>query len=123
MSGFKDAIDKWTGKTKKRLRFVFVNSIALAHESITEGSLLTGAPGQPVQTGQLKASWIVEATETKARITSNLRYARPIEDGQRNGKELTLRSSVGGFHSVKLTVAGWQRIVEYATSRARTEIP
>jgi hypothetical protein len=60
-------------------------------------------------------------TPTVALISTNIAYAPDIEEGARlvsrgqvtgsTRQRLNLRSSVGGFHSVKLTLGGWERIV------------
>jgi hypothetical protein len=103
-------------------------------DSIVEGSELTGAPGQPVDTGNLRNSWQrIPVSRDVTEIVTNTVYAPDIEDGVRRGEvvgvgaddatdgikapdtTLTLRSEVGGFHSVKLTRAAWARIVEDAT--------
>jgi hypothetical protein len=90
---------------------LFVGTTTEVQRSIVEGSEITGAPGQPVDTGALKASWIPEfVSESEWQTTTNLDYAPIIEDNLRGA---TLRSPVGGFHSVKRTVAGFPRIVEH----------
>lgn len=93
------------------LRDVFVGTANEALRSIVEGSELTGAAGQPVDTGFLRASWQVTFDGGSATIGSNAAYAEPIEDGTGKHGPLTLRSKVGGFHSVKTTVANFDRIV------------
>lgn len=101
-------------EAKNRELFVAVCALVLA--SIAFGSEITGAPGQPVLTGALRASWILEfVSQTLARITTNLVYARGIEDGVGPYGPLTLRSSVGGFHSIELTRTGFPRIVAHVT--------
>jgi len=92
---------------------VFVNTAAAVKDSITDGSSLTGSPGQPVQTGHLKASWqLTFQSQQEALISTNTVYALQIEDGiSWRGTPLTLRSAVGGFHSVKLTVLNFDRLV------------
>lgn len=79
---------------------------AAVHESITVGSARTGSPGQPVDTGTLINSWqnVPDLDGMGATIGTNVVYAPAIEDGIGPHGPLTLRSSVGGFHSVKLTV-------------------
>jgi hypothetical protein len=68
-----------------------------------------------VSTGNLKASWqLTFESPDAALISSNVEYAEIIEDNIRGA---TLRSKVGGFHSVKLTIAGWQRLVEDETRK------
>ncbi|HXG70336.1 MAG TPA: hypothetical protein VNJ04_06940 [Gemmatimonadaceae bacterium] len=93
-----------------------------AHESIQTGSPITGAPGQPVDTGALRASWQVEyPAANEALISTNLEYAQPIEDGIGKHGPLQLRSAVGGWHSLKMTVAGFQRIVNHVTREVAGE--
>lgn len=95
---------------------LFVNVCSAAKFSITDGSPLTGAPGQPVDTGALKASWQLEfESPTRALISTDKEYAEGIEDGIGPHGPITIRSPVGGTHSVALTVAGIDRIVEDET--------
>lgn len=106
------AIKTWTRKVDARSQAFFTGVVDKTHESIQLGSVITGSPGQPVRRGTLRNSWIKSfASPTLAEITTNLVYAPDIEDGMRNGKPLVLRSQVGGFHSVALTRAGFDRIV------------
>jgi hypothetical protein len=98
---------------------VFVNSASAALDSITNGSAVTGAPGQPVDTGALKASYQLTFTSPKRFIiTSPLPYALANEDGVNNGRPYIQRSPVGGRHSVALTVLGMQRIVDVAVAES-----
>lgn len=77
--------------------------------SIRDGDTATGAPGQPVDTGALYKSWRKRKVARREwEIVSNSPYADVIEENRRGA---TLRSSVGGFHSVKLTRLGWNRLV------------
>jgi hypothetical protein len=88
----------------------------MAKESITDGSELTWSPGQPVQSSRLKDSWILELSEWVAVIVSRgVPYAKAIEEGVGPHGPLTLRSEVGGWHSIKLTKAGMSKIVAAAT--------
>ena len=113
---FMDEVRQFQIKAEQRARDIHNGIADLAYSSIVEGSPVTGAPGQPVDTGNLKASWqnTVEGPLTRL-LSTNVIYAPIIEDGSRAGRALTLRSKVGGFHSVKLTIAAWPRIVEWVT--------
>lgn len=116
---------------ESRQQQVFTGMVDEIHRSIVEGSEITGAPGQPVgqthiehgQThvgGTLKISWQKWFNSpTSAMIATDIVYAPSIEHGIGRFGELTLRSSVGGFHSVKMTVAAWQRIADYVVARVR----
>ncbi|HXH43300.1 MAG TPA: hypothetical protein VNK51_05550 [Bradyrhizobium sp.] len=113
---FSDDLNRFSATLETRSRDVFVGVVEKAHESIQTGSAITGAPGQPVDTGALRASWQVQyPAADEALISTNLEYAQPIEDGIGKHGPLQLRSAVGGFHSVKTTVAGFQRIVDQVT--------
>lgn len=97
-------------KTKFKTQAVFVNTASAVKGSIVDGSGVTASPGQPVDTGTLKASWqLTFESPTSALVSTNVEYAPVIED---NARGATLRSKVGGFHSVKYTVAGFERLVE-----------
>lgn len=80
--------------------------------SITVGSPITGAPGQPIDKGDLIKSWrmLPQNDQDKILIVSNLIYAPIIED---NWRDAQLRSKVGGFHSVKMTKLAFNLIVAY----------
>jgi hypothetical protein len=83
-------------------------------ESIRVGSPVTGAPGQPVKTGALLASWVrVQSGPHAVQFYSGLPYASVIEHNLRGAQ---LRSAVGGFHSVKLTKNGFLNIVNHELS-------
>jgi hypothetical protein len=111
---------------------VFLAVATHAHRSIVEGSEVTGAPGQPVDTGNLKASWQLSfPAPDRALISTNVVYApiiesgiRPIGSGRgnatgRTGLRITLRSPVGGFHSVQLTIDGLTRIIAHESARLK----
>jgi hypothetical protein len=106
---FSQDLARFAEKVEKRQRALFVRATLEVQRSVVEGSEITTAPGQPVDTGALKGSWQPEyLTDWTWQTTTNLVYAPIIEEGQ----NMTLRSEVGGFHSVKLTRGGWQRIVD-----------
>jgi hypothetical protein len=113
-------------------RALFPGVVDLAHDSIQNGSALTGSPGQPVGQygpgyhpgkvgGVLKASWQKwYPSPTEAMIATDAPYALQEEEGisyAHGGEPITQRSSVGGFHSRKLTVAAMQRIVDFVTQQ------
>ena len=111
---FAGDLDKFSAKLEKRGRAIFLGSSTEVKRSITDGSAVTGAPGQPVQIGHLKRSWqLTFPAAWRSRIATKVAYAPPIELGVGQFGPLTLRSSVGGFHSVALTRAGWGRIVAF----------
>ena len=123
MSDFGAQVRQWTQAVKAMHRDAFTNVAAATKASITDGSLVTGSPGQPVQTGRLKASWVLAFIgPNEARISTNVIYAPFIEEGiSGRGKALTLRSPVGGFHSVHLTMAGFDQLVADVLSGPKGE--
>jgi len=107
---FADDLQRFAAKTQGKSNALFINVAKDVKASIVDGSAVTGAPGQPVDTGNLKASWqLTFEAKHSALISTNVAYAPVIEDNIRGAK---LRSQVGGFHSVKLTVGAFDRIVE-----------
>ena len=108
---FKDDMEAFVKKVKARERALFINSTSHVETSIKVGSTVTGAPGQPVDTGNLLNSWhrTFESRDV-ARVSTNVEYAPIIEDNDRGA---VFKSAVGGAHSVKLTEAAWPKIVEH----------
>lgn len=101
---------------------VFFGCVFDALASIKTGSAETGAPGQPVDTGNLRNSWQVEFDDpefpTEATIGTPVEYAQAVEDAVGpHGHVLYGKSGVGGSHSAKLTVATFQRIVDRNVER------
>jgi len=136
-SAFEAQIHAFEAKVDDRLRRV-VNECAIEiQRSVVEGSEITGAPGQPVDTGFLRSTWIPRFLEAWRWLTStNAAYARAQEEDLRSaydpqgvdrpkglerqgGTNRKGPSTVGGHHSVKMTRAGWQRIVDVAVQRVR----
>lgn len=107
---FESDLARFFANTKYKTQAAFINTASAVKESVVNGSPLTSAPGQPVDTGNLKASWqLTFESPTAALISTNVEYAPVIEYNTRGA---TLRSQVGGFHSVALTVGGFERLVE-----------
>lgn len=128
-----------------RSRATFLGSVNAVHGSIREGSEISGAPGQPIDTSDLFNSWQETYPEDwVGQTATNLEYAETIEHGQQQpyvtspaervieetgqvisvegGTQvtpgpMTVRSKVGGFHSVKLTRAAWPRLLEDVVSK------
>ena len=119
MSSFSDQIKAFSRKVETQERDIFTGVVDMAHESIVEGSPVTGSPGQQVDTGALHDSWIKEyPSKDEAIISTNLAYAPNEEDNiSSHGTPITQRSEVGGPHSVRLTLAGFDRIVDVVTAR------
>lgn len=115
---FESDIDRFVVKLEGRAQ-TMVPEIGLAvHESIQTGSPITGAPGQPVDTGNLRASWQFRLVSPEvAEITTNVEYAPAIEAGIGPHGPMTVRSEVGGFHSVAMTVANFDRLVDHVLNR------
>jgi hypothetical protein len=142
MSSFADDLAAFNEKLARVSKDVFANATSAVKDSITEGSAITGSPGQPVDTGYMKLSWQAGFNEMPAfpldgtgpkkdpawtggavatpppavpagdivtsYIVTNTQYAEYQEDGTGPPKV----STVGGHHSVKLTHAGFQRLLD-----------
>jgi len=118
MPQFSDELRHFAVKLQTRNREIFAGVVDESFRSIVEGSELTGAPGQPVDTGILKASWQrFPEGDNSVTIATNVEYAPYIEDGANSRGPFQLRSAVGGFHSLAQTVAGSDRIVEAVAAR------
>lgn len=104
---------------------VFTGLVDLAHDSIQNGSPITGAPGQQVDHGDLKASWQKwYPSPEEAMISTDSPYAEQEEEGiAASGKAITQRSQVGGPHSRKLTVAGLPAILDIVTRQVAGDVP
>lgn len=122
MTSFSDQLRTFTAKITASSQAVFTGTVEEATRSIVEGSEITGAPGQPVDTGTLKGSWQTWYDDPNtATIGTNVEYAPYIEDGGNSRGPFTLRSEVGGWHSVAQTRAGLQRIVDVVTARVAND--
>jgi hypothetical protein len=132
MADFASSMNAIVTRVMAETQLVFVAVAQHAHRSIQEGSEVTGAPGQPVATGNLRSSWQLSfPSPDRALISTNVVYApiiesgiRPIGSGRgnatgRTGLRITLRSPVGGFHSVQITLDGIQRIVAHESKRLK----
>jgi len=118
-SSFQQALDQFTRDARQRVSDCVQYAFEEVNRSVVFGSALTGAPGQPVDTGFLRSSWLAEDVAPGVRqISTNVVYAPFIEDGGNDLAAFTLRSEVGGFHSVKLTESAWPAIVDVARARA-----
>jgi hypothetical protein len=135
---FASDLSRFSVKVQARSQSLFVNVAAATKASITDGSPVTASPGQPVDTGFLKGSWqLTFPSTTEALITTNVAYAPYIESRiradfdpagvvnrygvkggligpamPRGGNRPHIKSTVGGAHSVRLTRAGFSRLVD-----------
>ena len=122
-ASFERDLKDFVANVRTRMLSLHIMLANMLHDSIVHGSELTAAPGQPIDTGFLKGSWQLKHLEPLlSQTATDCVYSGPIEDGisYTTGKPLTLRSKTGGFHSVKLTRAGFYRLQEHALQRMRS---
>jgi len=120
---FKNQLKAFRIATGDKVRNSFVFATQEVRQSVVKGSPVTGAPGQRVDTATLRNSWVAEFTaKWEWQLTTNVKYAEYIENGGNDLGPFLLGSGVGGFHSVKLTRANWDRIVEFAALRAGAKV-
>jgi hypothetical protein len=131
MGTFVDQLLKFRLTVEKRAQAVFVNVASATKASWTDGSPITGSPGVPVVTGNLKGSIQLtfpgpNVAEIKATGIapdgSKVGYARVIEENLR-GANIPAGppkgSTVGGPHALALTVAGFGRLVSAEVAKVR----
>lgn len=106
---FARAVEIFRRRVETNTRAAYVRTAELVHESVVHGSPVTSAPGQPIATGNLRASWNLTVGPTEALIATNVEYAPIIEHNVRGA---TFRNH--GAHSVALTVQGFDRLVAQA---------
>lgn len=119
---FADDLRRFATKTEAQVRDVFVGTAVHLHTSIKFGSPVTGAPGQPIDLGTLRNSWTLtfESPDT-ALIASNIEYAQAVEDGvgPYGPRVYGAKNGLGGSHSVKISIAAAQRVVDAEVARVR----
>jgi hypothetical protein len=135
---FESDIQRFLAKVEARRHALFLNVASHTLESIKGGDPLTGAPGQPVDTGFLLNSWqLTDESATVKRISTNVAYAPVIEENARaaydprgrprpkekGGNRPHIRSTVGGHHSVKMTRVNFDRIVGDELEKVKAAIP
>jgi hypothetical protein len=104
-------LTKFSKEYNRRIMAIFHRTVQLVYESVVLGSPVTGAPGQPVDTGALRASWAIRwLSPTQAQISTGIDYAIHVELNERN---VTFR--VGGAHSLSKTRANFDKLYEQAT--------
>jgi len=112
---FVEHVGEVHAKITSRYNRMHENLQDLSLESIQNGSAITGAKGQPVDEFQLLPSYHIERLgDRTSRIISYLPYAWGIEIGIGPHGPITLRSSVGGFHSIKITVSAIDKLARVA---------
>jgi hypothetical protein len=113
MSTFDDQLNRFVLKVETKSRAVFVGVTTEVQRSVVFGSELTSAPGQPVDTGNLRDSWIGEFLDaTTWQLTTNVDYAQIVEE---NVRGVTFKNH--GPRSVLLTVLHFPRIVAAVAAR------
>ena len=130
---FTDDMLHFTIKAQQMTQAALLNSCSAALASIQSGSPITGSPGQPVGQygpgyhpgetgGALKLSWQMEpkvpTLDASCLISTDKVYAPMNEYGvTEDGRPYRQLSTVGGRASVRLTVAGWTRLVDSETAK------
>lgn len=132
-ASFAEKMAAFQKKMERERHDIFVGVVADVSDSVRFGSTVTTAPGQPVDTRNLRDSWqtTFEGPET-ALVATHEVYARAVEDGQQepyvrrseHGYDYTVTPKAMHFqnhgpHSVKLTRAGFDRLVEAVIKRVK----
>ncbi len=104
--GFKEDLRRIARSVREREAQWEEGCAQAAYDSIRDGSPITGAPGQPVDTGELYNSWEMRKDGPHEwTIESKAPHAGFVEE---NSRGVTFKNH--GPHSVKLTRLGWRRL-------------
>lgn len=116
---FASDLHRFALKVEERNRAVFVGTTVEVLRSMTEGSEITGAPGQPVDTEALKGDFYANAnfpeqwkweTGTNKEYGVVVEYNLPTPSGKKFSEVQV--SPVGGTGSRAATQANWDKIVD-----------
>lgn len=106
-------INRHREKLPNKFRALFTGVVIEVGNSVRYGSPLTGAPGQPVATGNLLQGWQDEFLGAWLWVLkTNVEYARHVEDNVNN---VVFQNH--GPHSVALTIQGFDAIVNAVAQR------
>jgi len=111
------ASDVAAHQARLRERFAALEMAVVDHVemSIKVGCSVTGAPGQPVDTGALLSSYQREEVAPHVtEIASTLVYAPVIETNERGA---VFKSAVGGAHSIAMTRVGFPALVDHEAEK------
>jgi HK97 gp10 family phage protein len=79
---YSDDVARFSVNVRALLVDVVTDASLSIQNSIKFGSALTGSPGQPVDTGLLRKSWLLDRlTPLSAIIGTNVEYAKHVEFG------------------------------------------
>lgn len=103
---FRKFLKSFATMTKRREAQFFTRIVNHAERSMRFGSLTTGAPGQPFKTGNLRDKSFtrlgsIASREVELGFDLSIAPYAPIIENRLNN--INLRSSTGGFHSIKIT--------------------
>jgi len=104
-------------RLRRKVNALSTETVDEVFRSIVYGSEITSAPGQPVDTGTLRDSWVREPVEPHVERVYSTDNPAKVASIENNWRGATLRSSVGGFHSVAITRLGFNRIVQVVNER------
>jgi hypothetical protein len=104
-------------RLRRKVNVLPVQAVDEVFRSIVYGSEITTAPGQPVDKGTLRDSWVREEVEPGIERITSTDNPLKVASIENNWRGATLKSSVGGFHSVAITRLGFNRIVEVVNER------
>jgi hypothetical protein len=121
MARFGDSVRRFQLKAENLRGDALEQCTLEVKHAIQFGSELVGAPGQPVDTGNLRNSWQHEINpeRTQGIVSTPVEYAPYVEDGIGRGGTVQYgaKNGIGGSHSVKQVTANFDRIVEAVGKR------
>lgn len=115
----------WKSKKKQMLvrlketdKNILHSVVEQSFDSIVNGSMETGSPGQPRDLRE-PGRWNITFGKGFARIWTKEKSARSVEEGisRKYGGAITLKSDIGGFHSLKKTKSKIRKFLARAAAQ------
>lgn len=122
-TSFRQQLNKITRTLNVRVDECEIELLEEILTSVKDGHPRTGAPGQPIKFGTLYDSMTIRGKSIYSKIEP-FNYGPFIEEGiGAYGKKLTLRSAVGGFHSLKTTKLNFRWLARDVALRVKARHP